>query len=93
MMRCARGGARWSSGRFAEDTWVGVDMLRNLAVTYATLGEADSAVKQPRVLLELPSWIIGAGAAGGSHLGAHSARPRGPGADRGSTKGGGVASC
>jgi serine/threonine-protein kinase len=41
----------------AEDTWLGVDMLRNLAVTYATLGEADSAVKQLRVLLEVPSWI------------------------------------
>jgi serine/threonine-protein kinase len=40
-----------------EDTWLGVDMLRNLAVTYATLGEADSAVKQLRVLLEVPSWI------------------------------------
>jgi tetratricopeptide (TPR) repeat protein len=41
----------------AEDTWLGVDMLRNLAVTYATLGEADSAVKQLRVLLEVPSGI------------------------------------
>jgi Flp pilus assembly protein TadD len=41
----------------SKDTWLGVDMLRNLAVVYATLGEADSAVKQLRVLLEVPSWI------------------------------------
>ena len=40
-----------------QDTWFGVDMLRNLAVVYATLGEADSAVKQLRVLLSVPSWI------------------------------------
>jgi hypothetical protein len=32
-------------------------MLRNLAITYATLAEADSAVKHLRVLLEVPSWI------------------------------------
>jgi eukaryotic-like serine/threonine-protein kinase len=41
----------------SKDTWLGVDMLRNLAITYATLGEADSAVKHLRVLLEVPSWI------------------------------------
>jgi hypothetical protein len=34
-----------------------VDMLRNLAVVYATLGEADSTVKQLRVLLSVPSRI------------------------------------
>ena len=32
----------------SKDTWFGVDMVRNLAVVYATLGEADSAVKQLR---------------------------------------------
>jgi len=31
--------------------------VRSLATTYATLGEADSAVKQLRLLLEVPSWI------------------------------------
>ena len=41
----------------AKDTWYGVDMLRNLAVVYATLGEADSTVKELRTLLEVPSWI------------------------------------
>jgi serine/threonine-protein kinase len=41
----------------SKDTWLGVDMLRNLAMVYATLGEADSAVKELRVLLEVPSWI------------------------------------
>jgi tetratricopeptide (TPR) repeat protein len=41
----------------AKDTWYGVDMLRNLAVVYATLGEADSTVKQLRVLLSVPSRI------------------------------------
>ena len=41
----------------AKDTWLGVDMLRSLAITYATLGEADSAVKQLQVLLDVPSWI------------------------------------
>jgi TolB-like protein/Flp pilus assembly protein TadD len=41
----------------SKDTWLGVDMVRSLATTYATLGEADSAVKQLRLLLELPSWI------------------------------------
>jgi serine/threonine-protein kinase len=41
----------------SKDTWYGVDMLRNLAVVYATLGEADSAVKQLEVLLSVPSWI------------------------------------
>jgi serine/threonine protein kinase/tetratricopeptide (TPR) repeat protein len=41
----------------SKDTWLGVDMLRSLAITYATLGEADSAVKQLRVLLQVPSWI------------------------------------
>jgi hypothetical protein len=40
-----------------KDTWYGVDMLRNLAVVYATLGEADSTVKQLRTLLSVPSWI------------------------------------
>ena len=40
-----------------KDTWLGVDMVRNLAVVYATLGEADSAVKQLRFLLTVPSWI------------------------------------
>jgi tetratricopeptide (TPR) repeat protein len=45
----------------AKDTWLGVDMLRNLAVVYATLGEADSAVKQLKVLLEVPSWVSPAG--------------------------------
>ena len=32
----------------SKDTWLGVDMVRNLATIYATLGEADSAVKQLR---------------------------------------------
>jgi TolB-like protein/Flp pilus assembly protein TadD len=41
----------------SKDTWYGVDMLRSLAVVYATLGEADLAVKQLRVLLSVPSWI------------------------------------
>jgi hypothetical protein len=41
----------------SKDTWLGVDMLRALAITYATLGEADSAVKELRLLLEVPSWI------------------------------------
>ena len=41
----------------SKDTWLGVDMVRSLATTYATLGEADSAVKQLRLLLEVPSWI------------------------------------
>jgi Flp pilus assembly protein TadD len=41
----------------AKDTWLGVDMVRNLAVVYATLGEADSAVSQLRYLLTVPSWI------------------------------------
>ena len=41
----------------SRDTWYGVDMLRNLAVVYATLGEADSAVKQLRTLLSVPSGI------------------------------------
>jgi len=40
-----------------KDTWYGVDMLRNLAVVYATLGEADSAVKELGTLLSVPSWI------------------------------------
>jgi hypothetical protein len=40
-----------------KDTWYGVDMLRSLAVVYATLGEADSTVAQLRTLLEVPSWI------------------------------------
>jgi tetratricopeptide (TPR) repeat protein len=41
----------------SKDTWLGVDMVRNLAVVYATLGEADSAVTQLRYLLTVPSWI------------------------------------
>jgi serine/threonine-protein kinase len=41
----------------SKDTWYGVDMVRNLAVVYATLGEADSAVTQLRFLLTVPSWI------------------------------------
>ena len=41
----------------SKDTWLGVDLVRSLASTYATLGEADSAVKQLRLLLEVPSWI------------------------------------
>ncbi|MGH2708611.1 MAG: hypothetical protein ACRDJK_09995, partial [Actinomycetota bacterium] len=41
----------------SKDTWLGVDMVRNLAVVYATLGEADSAVAQLRFLLSVPSWI------------------------------------
>ena len=41
----------------SKDTWLGVDMVRSLAGTYALLGEADSAVRQLRVLLEVPSWI------------------------------------
>ncbi|MGH7525385.1 MAG: tetratricopeptide repeat protein, partial [Gemmatimonadales bacterium] len=41
----------------SKDTWLGVDMVRNLAVVYATLGEADSAAKQLRFLLSVPSWI------------------------------------
>jgi hypothetical protein len=32
-------------------------MLRNLAVVYATLGEADSTVKELRTLLSVPSII------------------------------------
>jgi hypothetical protein len=32
-------------------------MVRNLAVVYATLGQADSAVAQLRYLLSVPSWI------------------------------------
>ena len=40
-----------------KDTWLGEDMLRNLAVVYATLGQADSAVKQLRVLLSVPSRV------------------------------------
>ena len=40
-----------------KDTWLGVDMARNLAVIYATLGEADSAAKQLRYLLTVPSWV------------------------------------
>jgi tetratricopeptide (TPR) repeat protein len=41
----------------SKDSWLGVDMVRNLAVVYAMLGEADSAVKQIRLLLSVPSWI------------------------------------
>jgi tetratricopeptide (TPR) repeat protein len=41
----------------SKDTWYGVDMVRNLAVVYATIGAADSAVKQLRFLLTVPSWI------------------------------------
>jgi serine/threonine-protein kinase len=41
----------------SKDTWYGVDMLRNLAVVYGTLGEADSAVKELRTLLAIPSGI------------------------------------
>jgi len=41
----------------SKDTWYGVDMLRSLAVVYATLGEADSAVKHLRTLLSIPSGI------------------------------------
>ena len=41
----------------SKDTWFGVDRVRNLAVVYARLGEADSAVKQLRFLLTVPSWI------------------------------------
>ena len=41
----------------SKDTWYGVDMLRNLAVVYATVGEADSAVTQLRMLLSIPSGI------------------------------------
>ncbi|MGH7580257.1 MAG: TPR end-of-group domain-containing protein, partial [Gemmatimonadales bacterium] len=41
----------------SKDTWLGEDMVRNLAVVYATLGQADSAVKQLRLLLTMPSWI------------------------------------
>jgi eukaryotic-like serine/threonine-protein kinase len=41
----------------SKDTWYGVDMLRNLAVVYAMLGDADSAVKQLRILLSVPSGI------------------------------------
>jgi serine/threonine-protein kinase len=41
----------------AKDTWYGVDMLRNLAVVYGTLGEADSAAKELGTLLRVPSWI------------------------------------
>jgi serine/threonine-protein kinase len=41
----------------SKDTWFGVDMVRNLAVVYATLGQADSAVKQLRLLLSVPSWV------------------------------------
>jgi serine/threonine-protein kinase len=41
----------------SKDSWYGVDMLHNLAVVYAILGEAEPAVKQLRVLLAVPSWI------------------------------------
>ena len=41
----------------SKDTWLGVDMVRNLAVVYATLGQADSAVAQLKYLLTVPSWI------------------------------------
>ncbi|HET9012976.1 MAG TPA: tetratricopeptide repeat protein, partial [Gemmatimonadaceae bacterium] len=41
----------------AKDTWYGVDMVRGLAVVYATLGEADSTVKELGTLLAVPSWI------------------------------------
>jgi TolB-like protein/tRNA A-37 threonylcarbamoyl transferase component Bud32/Flp pilus assembly protein TadD len=41
----------------SKDTWLGEDMVRNLAVVYATLGLADSAVKQLRFLLTVPSWV------------------------------------
>ena len=41
----------------SKDTWYGVDMLRNLAVVYATVGEADSTVKVLRTLLSIPSGI------------------------------------
>jgi hypothetical protein len=41
----------------SKDTWLGVDMVRSLATTYAMLGEADSAVRQLRLLLQVPSWI------------------------------------
>ena len=41
----------------SKDTWLGVDMVRKLAEVYATLGEADSAVQQLRLLLTVPSWI------------------------------------
>jgi eukaryotic-like serine/threonine-protein kinase len=41
----------------SKDTWYGVDMLRNLAAVYATLGDADSAVKELRTLLSIPSGI------------------------------------
>jgi eukaryotic-like serine/threonine-protein kinase len=40
-----------------EDTWLGVDMVRNLATVYARLGMADSAVRQLQLLLAVPSWI------------------------------------
>jgi TolB-like protein/Flp pilus assembly protein TadD/tRNA A-37 threonylcarbamoyl transferase component Bud32 len=41
----------------SKDTWLGVDMVQNLSVVYATLGQADSAVEQLRFLLTVPSWI------------------------------------
>jgi eukaryotic-like serine/threonine-protein kinase len=41
----------------SKDSWLGVDMVYNLAVVYAMLGEADSAVSQLRFLLTVPSWI------------------------------------
>ena len=41
----------------SKDTWYGVDMLRNLAVVYAMVGEADSTVRTLRTLLASPSWI------------------------------------
>jgi eukaryotic-like serine/threonine-protein kinase len=41
----------------SKDSWLGVDMVYNLAVVYAMLGEADSAVNQLRFLLTVPSWI------------------------------------
>jgi eukaryotic-like serine/threonine-protein kinase len=41
----------------SKDTWYGVDMLRNLAVVYATVGEADSTVKHLRTLLSIPSAV------------------------------------
>ena len=45
----------------SKDTWLGVDLTRNLAVIYATLGEADSAAKHLEYLLTVPSWISKAG--------------------------------
>ena len=66
----------------SKDTSLGVDMVRNLAVVYATLGEADSAVQQLRLLLAGSLVDFGAGAPSGSDVGSDPAGPGISGAGR-----------